>query len=42
MFPTRANKVAPICPGRDVAFCSELSPTILEDSGDGFLAQDRL
>ena len=31
--------MAPICPGRNVAFCSELSPTILEDSGDGFLAQ---
>ena len=30
--------MASICPGRDVAFCSELSPTILEDSGDGFLA----
>ena len=31
--------MAPICPGRNVAFCPELSPTILEDSGDGFLAQ---
>ena len=28
-----------ICPGRNVAFCPELSPSILEDSGDGFLAQ---
>ena len=33
------STVASVCPGRDVAFCSELSPTILEDSGDGFLAQ---
>ena len=31
--------MASICPGRNVAFCSELSPTTLEDSGDGFLAQ---
>ena len=31
--------MAPICPGRNVAFCSELSPTILEDSGAAFLAQ---
>ena len=31
--------MASICPGRDVAFCPELSPTILEDSGDGFPAQ---
>ena len=29
--------MAPICPGRNVAFCSELSPTILEDSGNGLL-----
>ena len=31
--------MASVCPGRDVAFCSKHSPTILEDSGDGFLAQ---
>ena len=31
--------MASICSGRDVAFCSELSLTILEDGGDGFLAQ---
>ena len=28
-----------VCPGRDAAFCSENSPTTLEDSGDGFPAQ---
>ena len=31
--------MASVCPGRNVAFCSEHSPTILEDNGDGFLAQ---
>ena len=31
--------MASIRPGRDVAFCPELSPTILEDNGNGFLAQ---
>ena len=31
--------MAPICPGRNVAFSPELSPTILEDSGDGLRAQ---
>ena len=30
--------MAPICPGRNVALCSELSSTILEDSGDGLPA----
>ena len=32
--------MASVCPGRDVAFCSELSPTILEDSGDVFVTSD--
>ena len=31
--------MAPICPGRNVALCPELSPTILEDSGDGLPVQ---
>ena len=30
--------MAPICPGRNVSLCSELSSTILEDSGDGLSA----
>ena len=31
--------MAPISPGRNVAFRPEFSPTILEDSGDGLRAQ---